>query len=73
MLLYLGIGGLLVAILLVGITGGLAIWAKRLGSLISLHHHLAGGTNNKDGPKRDTFRTSRRLIRPERQNQQRDV
>jgi hypothetical protein len=70
MQLYLGIGGLL---LLAAVMGALAIWARRLGSLISLHHHLAGGTNNKDGPKRDTFRTSRRLIRPERQNQQRDV
>ena len=73
MLLYLGIGGLLVAILLLAIMGGLAIWARHLGSLISLHHHLAGGANNKDGPKRGTFRKSRHLIRPERQNQQRDL
>ena len=73
MLLYLGIGGLLVAILLVGITGGLAIWAKRLGSLISLHHHLAGGTNDEDDSKKGAVRKSRRLISSERQNRQRDT
>lgn len=71
MLLYLRIGALLVAILLAGILGGLAIWARRLGSLISLHHHLAGGANNSDGPKRGTFRKSRR-ISVERQNRQQD-
>jgi hypothetical protein len=49
MQLYLGIGGLL---LFAGVMGALAIWARRLGSLISLHHHLAGGTNNKGDPKR---------------------
>ena len=73
MLHYLGIGGLLVAVLLLAIIGGLAIWTRRLGSLISLHHHLAGGTDNKDDQKRGAFRKSRRLICPERQNQQRDV
>lgn len=69
MLLYLGIGALLVGILLIGI--GLAIWTRRLGSLISLHHHLAGGASNKDGPKRGAFRKSRR-ISAERQNRQQD-
>ena len=71
MMLYFGVGALLVAILLAGILGGLAIWARRLGSLISLHHHLAGGANNKDGPKRGAFRKSRR-ISAEHQDRQQD-
>jgi hypothetical protein len=66
MLLYLGIGALLVAVLVAGILGGLAIWAKRLGSLISLHHHLAGGTNNKDGPEKCASRKSRRTPQSDR-------
>jgi hypothetical protein len=31
-----------------GVLLGLAIRAQRLGSLISLHHHLARGATNKD-------------------------
>lgn len=70
MQLYLGLGGLLVVILFAAI--GLAIWARRLGSLISLHHYLAAGTNNKDDPKSSAVRKSRRMISTERQNRQRD-
>jgi hypothetical protein len=66
MLLYLGIGALLVVILVAGILGGLTIWAKRLGSLISLHHHLAGGTNNKDGPAEGVSRKSGRTPQSDR-------
>jgi hypothetical protein len=73
MLLYLAIGGFLVVILFAGVMGALAIWARRLGSLISLHHHLAGGTNNKDDPKRGALRKSRRRISPERRNRLRDI
>ena len=71
MQLYLGLGGLLVVILFAAI--GLAIWARRLGSLISLHHHLAGGTNDEDDSKKGAVRKSRRLISPERRNRQRDT
>jgi hypothetical protein len=70
MQVYLAIGGFLVVVLVTGVIG-LAIVARRLGSLISLHHHLAGGANNSDGPKRGTFRKSRR-ISVERQNRQQD-
>ena len=70
MQLYLGIGGLL---LLAAVIGALAIWARRLGSLISLHHHLAGGTNDEDDSKKGAVRKSRRLISSERQNRQRDT
>jgi hypothetical protein len=73
MQLYLAIGGFLVVILFAGVMGGLAIWARRLGSLISLHHHLAAGTSNKDEPERGAFRKLRRLISPERRNRQRDI
>jgi hypothetical protein len=70
MQLYLGLGGLLVVILFAAV--GLAIWARRLGSLISLHHYLAAGTNNTNDPKSGAARKSRHMISPERQNRQRD-
>lgn len=69
---YLAIGGFLVVVLVTGVIG-LAIVARRLGSLISLHHHLADGTSNKDEPERGAFRKLRRLISPERRNRQRDI
>ena len=55
MQLYLAIGGFLVVILFAGVMAGFAIWARRLCSLISLHHHLANGTNNKDEPGERRF------------------
>ena len=39
----------IVLILAAGVAVGLAIWAQRLGGLISLHHHLAAG--DRDGQK----------------------
>jgi hypothetical protein len=66
--LYLAIGAILVAALFAAVAGGFAIWASRLGSLISLHHHLARGTNDNDDPKRGVFRTSRRLISRKRRS-----
>jgi len=68
---YLAIGGFLVVVLVTGVIG-LAIVARRLGSLISLHHHLAGGTNNKDAPKKDASGKSPRLTSPARRKRQRD-
>jgi hypothetical protein len=68
---YLAIGGFLVVVLFTGVIG-LAIVARRLGSLISLHHHLAGGTNNKDAPKKGASGKPRRLTSPARRNRQRD-
>lgn len=73
MQLYLAIGGFLGVVLVAGVMAGFAIWARRLGSLISLHHHLADGTSNKDEPERGAFRKLRRLISPERRNRQRDI
>jgi hypothetical protein len=70
MQLYLGLGGLLVVILFAAV--GLAIWARRLGLLISLHHYLAAGANNNDDPNGGAVRKSRRMISTERQNRQRD-
>jgi hypothetical protein len=72
MLLYLGIGALFVIILFAAVMGGLAIWTRRLGSLISLHHHLAGGTNNKDVPKKGASGKSRRPTPLARRNRRRD-
>jgi hypothetical protein len=72
MQLCLAIGGFLVVVLFAGVLGGLAIVARRLGSLISLHHHLAGGTNNKDAPKKGASGKPRRLTSPARRNRQRD-
>jgi hypothetical protein len=37
----------IILILIAGAAVGLAIWAQRLGRLISLHHHLAAG--DRDG------------------------
>jgi len=73
MQLYLAIGAFLVVILFAGVVGAFAIFARRLGSLISLHHHLAGGTNDEDDSKKGAVRKSRRLISSERQNRQRDT
>jgi hypothetical protein len=36
----------IVLMLTAGVAAGLAIWAQRLGGLISLHHHLAAGDRN---------------------------
>jgi len=73
MQLYLAIGAFLVVILFAGVVGAFAIFARRLGSLISLHHDLAAGANNNDEPERGAFRKSRRLIFSERRNRQRDI
>jgi hypothetical protein len=45
--LTLAVPGIIIMIA-AGVLVGLAIWAQRLGWLISLHHHLAGGASNKD-------------------------
>jgi hypothetical protein len=48
--------------LVVGVAGGLAIWAQRLRVLIPLHHHLAtptaktGDHESKAKPRRRTRR-----------------
>lgn len=38
----------IVFVLAAGVTIGLAIWAQRLGWLISLHHRVAGSARNED-------------------------
>jgi len=48
--LTLAVPGIII-MLAAGILVGLAIGARRLGWLISLHHHLAGGTSDKDRNK----------------------
>jgi len=52
----------IILMLVVGVAGGLAIWAQRLRVLIPLHHHLATPTAKTDdhGPK----------AKPRRQNRQ---
>ena len=52
----------IVLVLAVGVAGGLAIWAHRLGALIPLHHYLAtpaakaGDNEPKARPRRQTRR-----------------
>ena len=52
----------IVLMLAIGVTGGLAIWAQRLGQLIPLHHHLATPTaeTGNHGPKTKPHRQTRR-------------